>query len=99
MKNRSFKSRSAWLPAAAWLVLTTPLLAQPTNKRAERAKPQVIYHLPASPNYAATLHSQAKGQNNLEPEASTATPPPVSHENQNVAPPAARQEAAPRFSP
>jgi len=34
---------------------------------APRAKPQVIYHLPRTSTYAATLHSQAKGQSNALP--------------------------------
>jgi hypothetical protein len=32
-----------------------------------RSKPQVIYHLPRSENYPATLHSQAKGRTDLLP--------------------------------
>src|SRR4029077_9451444 len=36
-----------------------------------RTKPQVIYHLPPSSNYAATLHSQAKSQSNALPIDST----------------------------
>ena len=39
-----------------------------------RAKPQVIYHLPRSSSYAATLHSQAKTQSHPLPIDSTMPP-------------------------
>ena len=32
-----------------------------------KAKPQIIYHLPRDPSYAATLHSQAKNQSHPLP--------------------------------
>jgi lipoprotein-anchoring transpeptidase ErfK/SrfK len=88
MKNPGFQFRVAWLVLAAMLAVGGAGLAQPTekagNKSAARTKPQVIYHLPSSSNYAATLHSQAKGQNNNPPaegptpgrqETATPTPP------------------------
>jgi hypothetical protein len=37
------------------------------NQPSARSKPQVIYHLPPSSAYAATLHSQAKRQGTLLP--------------------------------
>lgn len=41
---------------------TSPPAAEAKAAPASRAKPQVIYHLPRSSSYAATLHSQAKTQ-------------------------------------
>jgi hypothetical protein len=41
--------------------------AESKSAPAPRAKPQVIYHLPRTSTYAATLHSQAKGQGNALP--------------------------------
>lgn len=41
--------------------------AESKSAPAPRAKPQVIYHLPRTSTYAATLHSQAKGQSNVLP--------------------------------
>ena len=69
MKDPGFQNKPAWLLGVAFLALTGTILAQPPetgpNKTpAARTKPQVIYHLPPKSNYAATLHSQAKGQNN-----------------------------------
>ena len=39
-----------------------------------RAKPQIIYHLPRSSSYAATLHSQAKTHSNALPIDSSMPP-------------------------
>ena len=69
MKDPSFNFRLARFVGAALLAFGAPVFAQPTDKptnkaASPRAKAQVIYHLPPSSNYAATLHSQAKGQNN-----------------------------------
>jgi hypothetical protein len=41
--------------------------AESKSAPAPRAKPQIIYHLPRTSTYAATLHSQAKGQSNALP--------------------------------
>jgi hypothetical protein len=41
---------------------TSPPPAEAKAAPPPRAKPQVIYHLPRSSSYAATLHSQAKTQ-------------------------------------
>lgn len=46
------------------MVLAQPPEPGPRKTPAPRTKPQVIYHLPPSSDYAATLHSQAKGPNN-----------------------------------
>ena len=69
MKNPGFQNKPVWLLWVAFFALTGTVLAQPPetgpNKTpVARTKPQVIYHLPPKSNYAATLHSQAKGQNN-----------------------------------
>jgi hypothetical protein len=66
MKNPDFQFKLARLASVALFAFSGAVLAQPTEKAANkpRPRPQVIYHLPPSANYAATLHSQAKGQNN-----------------------------------
>jgi hypothetical protein len=68
----------------------------PAPSRRSRARPQVIYHLAPASNYAATLHSQAKRQNNELPiDSSMPTSLQTSHANANAA--AAQQQAvAPR---
>ena len=48
-----------------------------------RTRPQVIYHLPSTSNYAATLHSQAKGQNHKMP-VENSMPAPVAQQPQAV---------------
>ena len=54
----------------------------------------MIYHLPASSNYAATLHSQAKGQSNdLPVDSSMPTSLQISRANANAAAAQAREEA------
>ena len=70
----------------------------PSRKSAtSRAQPQVIYHLPSS-NYAATLHSQDKGQNNDLPiDSSMPTSLQLSRAKANEAAAQARQE--PHSSP
>lgn len=55
-----------------WLALANTVLAEspengPHKSAGSRTRPQVIYHLPSASNYAATLHSQAKGQNREMP--------------------------------
>lgn len=44
-----------------------PPPAEAKTAPSPRAKPQVIYHLPRSSSYAATLHSQAKTQSHPLP--------------------------------
>jgi hypothetical protein len=51
---------------AATVLAETPESGSKKNA-GSRTRPQVIYHLPPASNYAATLHSQAKGQNNELP--------------------------------
>jgi hypothetical protein len=100
MKDPGFQNTPAWLLWVALLALTGTVLAQPPetgpNKTpAARTKPQVIYHLPPSSNYAATLHSQAKGQNNDLPiDSSMPASVQMSRANANAAAVQAQQEAA-----
>jgi hypothetical protein len=100
MKDPGFQNKSVWLLWVALLALTGTVLAQPpettANKTpAARTKPQVIYHLPPKSNYAATLHSQAKGQNNDLPiDSSMPTSLQMSRANANAAAAQAQQDAA-----
>jgi hypothetical protein len=99
MKNPGFHCRSVWLGWATLLALTAAVVAQPpdapsTKKPVARPRPQVIYHLPASSNSAATLHSQAKGQNNdLPVDSSMPTSLQISRANANAAAAQSREEA------
>jgi hypothetical protein len=91
MKNPRFHCKSVWLGWAALFALAGAVLAEPpdgsTKKPVARSRPQVIYHLPSSSNSAATLHSQAKGQNNdLPVDGSTPTSPQISRENSREQP-------------
>jgi hypothetical protein len=99
MKNRGFQFRSAWLVRAALLAVSGAVLAQPAEKTANkpaaaRTKPQVIYHLPSSSDSAATLHSQAKGQNNSPPAEGPSVPPQISRGGPSASASPGRQEAA-----
>ena len=100
MKDPGFQLILARLIFAASLALTGAVCAQPPDqgpnkKPVARSKPQVIYHLPPSSNYAATLHSQAKSQNNDLPiESDMPTSLQISRANANAAAAQARQEAA-----
>jgi hypothetical protein len=59
--------------------------AESKSTSAPRAKPQVIYHLPRTSTYAATLHSQAKGQSNALPiDSSMPTSLRISREAANA---------------
>src|ERR1041384_1413991 len=69
MKVPDFNFKLVRIICAGCVVLAATVLAESpdtgANKSAaSRTRPQVIYHLPRTSNYAATLHSQAKGQNN-----------------------------------
>jgi hypothetical protein len=100
MKNPGFQQKVVWILAAALFAVGGPGFAQPPesspNTRAvARSKPQVIYHLPPSSDYAARLHSQAKGQNNDLPiDGDMPTSLQMSRSNANAAAAKARQEAA-----
>lgn len=98
MKHPGFHFRSVWLGWAAFFALTGAVPAQPPDaskkKPVARPRPQVIYHLPSSSNSAATLHSQAKGQNNDLPiDSSMPTSLQISRANANTAAAQAREEA------
>jgi hypothetical protein len=72
MKDPDFKPKLIRLVCAGCAALAVSVLAQSpetgSNRNAgSRGRPQVIYHLPPASNFAATLHSQAKGQNNEVP--------------------------------
>ena len=60
-----------WLGCVTSLALAALVVAQPPDKpkaaSTPAARPQVIYHVRPTSDYAATLHSQAKGQNNDVP--------------------------------
>jgi hypothetical protein len=100
MKDPGFQPILARLIFAASLALTGAICAQPADQAANkkpvaRTKPQVIYHLPSSRNYSATLHSQAKPQNNDLPiDSDMPTSLQISRANANAAAAQARQEAA-----
>ena len=100
MKDPGFQHKLIWLLAAALFAIAGPGFAQPPEKAPNRQnvvrpKPQVIYHLPRSSNYAATLHSQAKGQSNDLPiDGDMPTSLQISRANANAAAAKARQEAA-----
>jgi hypothetical protein len=102
MKNPGFQFKLACVAWAALLAFGGAVLAQPTEKAAKkppRTKPQVIYHLPPSSNYAATLHSQAKGQiNDLPVDDSMPTSLKMARDNANAAAAEAQPEP-PRESP
>jgi hypothetical protein len=99
MEIPGFQARFAWLVRAALLAFSGAVLAQATEKSAdksskERTKPQVIYHLPSSSNYAATLHSQAKSQNNKPPAEGPQAPSQISDDNANTGTAQGQQQAA-----
>src|SRR6266850_4534006 len=90
MKNPGFHCKSIWFGSAALFALAGAVLAEPpdasTKKPVARPRPQVIYHLPSSSNSAATLHSQAKGQNSDLPiDTSMPTSLQISRANANAA--------------
>jgi hypothetical protein len=58
---------SAFIARAEQPPAAPPPPAESKSSPPARTKPQVIYHLPRSSAYAATLHSQAKGQSNALP--------------------------------
>jgi hypothetical protein len=100
MKDPGFQHKLIWPLVAALFAVAGSGFAQPpetapNNRSVVRPKPQVIYHLPRSSSYAATLHSQAKGQNNDRPiDSSVPASPQVSRAAPNAAAAQAREEAA-----
>jgi len=109
MNNPGFQFKQVWFIGVSCIALVGTLYAQPPSNssdpraaKAQRTRPQVIYHVRPSSNYAATLHSQEKTQNNdLPVDRGTPTTPQVPRENPN--PPAVgaqpRQEAAVKQRP
>lgn len=73
MKNPGFQSSLVWFAFAMLIAFSGALRAEPPPSSPEvqsskappgkRIKPQIIYHVRPSSNYAATLHSQEKSRN------------------------------------
>lgn len=95
MNNPGFKVRLIGflvlgsIAAAVSAMAESPEPGAPRN----RTRPQIIYHLP--PNYAAMLHSQAKGQNSDLPNDSS-MPNPLQNSRPNTN--AVQQQPAPPAS-
>jgi len=92
MKNPGITRKLIWFISATALAAAVTVVAQPdagqTKNHPSRARPQVIYHLPPSSNYAATLHSQAKSQNReMQIENPMQPPGQTSHGGNPEAPP------------
>ena len=88
MKNPDLTRKLIRFLSATSLAAAVTVLAQPdsgiTNNRTSHSRPQVIYHLPPASNYAETLHSQAKSQNNdLPVDSSMPNSVQTSHANAN----------------
>lgn len=108
MKNPGLNKRLAQLGCALLLAVPAALFAEPPATApqmqsskvptAPRSKPQVIYHVRPSSNYAATLHSQAKSQTHELPiDSSMPTSLQLSRSNANAA--AAEAQAQARMQP
>jgi hypothetical protein len=79
--------------------VVAPPPAESKSASPTRTKPQVIYHLPRSSTYAATLHSQAKGQSNALPiDSSMPTSLQMSRAAANEAAAQAQQGPSPSAS-
>lgn len=92
MKDPGFKYNLVWLLSIVSLAMVGTAGAEapetgPKKSGSSRGRPQVIYHLPPSSPYAATLHSQAKGQNNELPTDNSLP--------SQIAPPSAPQQQTP----
>jgi hypothetical protein len=91
MKVPNFKFKLVRIICAGSAAFAGSVLAEspepgPSKSAMSRTRPQVIYHLPPASNYAATLHSQAKGQNNELPiDSSMPTSLQISRANANAA--------------
>jgi len=100
MKVPNFKFKLVRIICAGCVALAGTVVAEspdsgPNKSAASRTRPQVIYHLPPASNYAATLHSQAKGQNNELPiDSSMPTSLQMSRTNANAAAAQQQQTAA-----
>jgi hypothetical protein len=95
MKGPGFKYKLVRLFSTVSLTLVATAGAESpeagsNQSRVPRSKPQVIYHLPPASPYAATLHSQAKRQNNELPiDSSMPTSLQTSRTNANAIQPSA----------
>jgi hypothetical protein len=104
MNNPGFQFKQMWVVGVSCIALAGTLHAQPpTNSsdprgaKTQRTRPQVIYHVKPASNYAATLHSQEKTQNNDLP-VDNGVPNSLQRSRENANAPGAeirpRQEAA-----
>src|SRR3954466_13094247 len=104
MRNPGFQPSLIAFVCAVLFALSAMLRAEPPPSAPDvqqskvspvpRAKPQIIYHVRPTSNYAATLHSQQKTQNNELPvDADMPTSLQLSRSNAN-AEARAQQEAA-----
>src|SRR3954463_10650349 len=104
MRNPGFQLSLVPFVCAFLFALSTILRAEPPTNApvvqqskvspVARTKPQIIYHVRPASNYAATLHSQQKTQNNDLPiDGDMPTSLQLSHSNAN-AEARAQQEAA-----
>jgi hypothetical protein len=99
MKNPGFKVRLIRLFVIGSIGMAVNAIAEPpeTGAPRSRTRPQIIYHLPPAPNYAAALHAQAKRQtNDLPVESEMPTSLQMSRGNANAAPP--QPSPTPSFS-
>jgi hypothetical protein len=90
-----------WLTGVMLFALAAMIVAQPSAKpkaaATEATRPQVIYHVRPTSDYAATLHSQAKGQNNDAPPEDGRSPSVEPPRTNPVSPtPEARGPVEPR---
>ena len=91
MNNPGFQFKQVWFIGVSCIALAGTLHAQPPSSsdpraaKTQRTRPQVIYHVRPASNYAATLHSQEKTQNNdLPVDRGTPSPPQVPRDNPNL---------------
>jgi hypothetical protein len=102
MRNPAFKVRLVRFLVLGSTAVAATAMAQPpetgsSKRAASRTRPQIIYHLPRSSNYAGTLHSQAKSQNSELPNDS-AMPNPIQNSRPDVNPAVQPQQQAPQPS-
>ena len=102
MNDPGFKYKLVWLFSTISVALIVTAGAEspevaPNQSKASRTKPQVIYHLPPSSPYAATLHSQAKRQSNELPiDSSMPASLQTSRANANAVPPPTPSPSVPQ---
>ena len=78
MKFPGSHNKLAWLACVTLLALAAMVIAQPPEKPKAAPtpppRPQVIYHVRPTSDYAATLHSQAKGEGSDVPAEAARSP-------------------------